>query len=862
MVRARLGVFVVCVVALLAGAASPTRADVTTQLPFASSAKPWMAVDPVGRHVFVSGGAGNSSIVVLDLDGNVVGTIPNESGASQMAVDTATNTLYVALHDATAISEIDTQTLTETARFSTAPYADPMDLVIAGGKLWFSCYQDSGTNCGGSPGAIVSANLDGTHMQAAISGWTFATVLAAGGSSDALLAVADTYEEPSAVVVYDVSGTTPRVVSSLPFDKQPAFVKSMAFDPSGENLLLAAGNPYYIESLATSNLLPSGQYPTGPYPDAVAASSDGNWVAGGINSYGGTDVFVYPTGDTTPDQTWTIGDEVTDHGLAFSPDGRRLFALAADSRNASIDLHVLGDTRITSGPSGPTYDATASFSFTSRDSSAAFQCNLDNSGWQACTSPAGYSGLSTGSHTFVVRAVDGSAADAPTASQTWTIQPPDTRLLTGPPNSTYDGSASFTFSSDDSAATFQCKLDDASWSHCASPQSYASLPPGSHTFEVQAVNDGGSPDPVGAGQTWTILQAHTQITDGPPSSTRSTNASFSFSSDESGATFQCRLDGAGWSACTSPTSYSDLGSGSHTFDVRGGNDPTGASRSWDVDLTTPPVATLRLSPDRLLVGDQLTLDASGSHDALDGTIVDYQWDLGGGEFDHDTGSTPTNTTSFATAGRYTVRVMVTNEVGDSAIASATVDVGPAPPPGQVGISINDGDYATNSPNVTLDVVWPAYSVNALISNDGGFGSNGATTTVPVAPQIPWTLPSEGSDRLPRIVYLRFPDSSNPTVTFSDDIVLDTTTPTIQGASRVPGTRGHEVRLRAQDTVSGISQVRFSTVRHGGTTVVLRDSTSRGILKLSGPVAVDTHAAPKWVRVCSAAGTWSRWHRVR
>jgi hypothetical protein len=43
---------------------------------------------------------------------------------------------------------------------------------------------------------------------------------------------------------------------------------------------------------------------------------------------------------------------------------------------------------------------------------------------------------------------------------------------------------------------------------------------------------------------------------------------------------------------------------------------------------------------------------------------------------------------------------------------------------------------------------------------------------------------------------------------------------------------------------------------------LRDRTTRGILKLSRTLTVRMHAAPKWVRVRSAAGNWSKWHAVK
>lgn len=60
-------------------------------------------------------------------------------------------------------------------------------------------------------------------------------------------------------------------------------IADMAFSPSGANLLLATGAPYFIQSLTTSTLTPSADYPTGPYPVALAVTADGKYVAGGIN---------------------------------------------------------------------------------------------------------------------------------------------------------------------------------------------------------------------------------------------------------------------------------------------------------------------------------------------------------------------------------------------------------------------------------------------------------------------------------------------------------------------------------------------------------------------------------------------------
>jgi hypothetical protein len=87
----------------------------------------------------------------------------------------------------------------------------------------------------------------------------------------------------------------------------------------------------------------------------------------------------------------------------------------------------------------------------------------------------------------------------------------------------------------------------------------------------------------------------TTITSVPADST-STSASLSFTSSESGSTFQCKLDSGSFAACTSPKSYSGLAVGSHTFSVRatdaaGNTDASLDSASWTVTAPAPPSDT-------------------------------------------------------------------------------------------------------------------------------------------------------------------------------------------------------------------------------------------------------------------------------
>jgi len=78
----------------------------------------------------------------------------------------------------------------------------------------------------------------------------------------------------------------------------------------------------------------------------------------------------------------------------------------------------------------------------------------------------------------------------------------------------------------------------------------------------------------------------TTIDSGPSGTVKSREATFFFSSSEPKSTFQCKLDAA-TSPCVSPTTYTGLANGTHTFEVKatdaaGNTDPTPASRRWKV----------------------------------------------------------------------------------------------------------------------------------------------------------------------------------------------------------------------------------------------------------------------------------------
>jgi hypothetical protein len=81
---------------------------------------------------------------------------------------------------------------------------------------------------------------------------------------------------------------------------------------------------------------------------------------------------------------------------------------------------------------------------------------------------------------------------------------PETTLDDGPSGSVNSASASISFSSSEQDSTFECSLDGGAFQGCTSPQQYAGLADGSHTFNVKATDAAGNADTTPASSTWTI----------------------------------------------------------------------------------------------------------------------------------------------------------------------------------------------------------------------------------------------------------------------------------------------------------------------------------------------------------------------
>lgn len=114
-----------------------------------------------------------------------------------------------------------------------------------------------------------------------------------------------------------------------------------------------------------------------------------------------------------PAGSHTFSVFATASGVADATPATRTWSVAASGGGAP-------DTVLSATPPSPTNQAAATFEFSSAPG-ATFTCTLDGGTAQSCTSPAAYSGLSDGSHTFTVTATSGGVPDPTPESYSWTI---------------------------------------------------------------------------------------------------------------------------------------------------------------------------------------------------------------------------------------------------------------------------------------------------------------------------------------------------------------------------------------------------------------------------------------------------------
>jgi tripartite motif-containing protein 71 len=375
--------------------------------------------------------------------------------------------------------------------------------------------------------------------------------------------------------------------------------KGLWIDGSDNVWVADSGNNRVQKFSATGTFLAKvGTYGTGngqlKGPSDLAIDGDGTlWVVDKSNNR--SERFTTAGGYLS--QLGSLGLEVRQFnapiGIDVDSAGRILVTDSVNHRVQVFDDKNGPDTTV-SGPALFTPSSSASFTFTANEPLATFHCHLDAASYAPCTSPKGYSSLGQGLHTFYVYATDSHSFQGNPTTYAWTIDttPPIASLDTYPSSPTSSTTASFTFSSNEANSTFLCAKDSTTYTSCSSPKSYSSLGSGSHAFHVKAIDPAGNTQTGSTNYTWTIdtTPPNVSIDSGPSGWVQSTDATFKFSSTDGTATFDCKLDGGSYAPCTSPTGYTGLVAGQHSFYVTAtdnlGNTSAPAHHTWTADTET------------------------------------------------------------------------------------------------------------------------------------------------------------------------------------------------------------------------------------------------------------------------------------
>lgn len=345
---------------LVAAAVSVPAAHADTTTTLTSTKFAQLLVDQANGHVYVTGGNGTNGVEVRNLSGAYVTTVANQPGATGIVLSPDGSTLYVALSNGDSVSAIDTTTLTESARWSTGASSCPSWLAWAHAELWV------GYGCDGGSGRLAA--LDPTATTPALATASDTTFYYAprvvSDRAERLLGMEHSLS-PGTIHSFDLSSGAAVSVASV---DPGSNCQDLALTPDGADVVVACGAPYQHPVYKVSDLSANGVYPSSTYPNAVAVSP-GGLVAAGTNSSYDVDVRVYRPGASAPMRTYEFGSDalLATAGLAFSPDGTRLYAVTGPY-GGPYSLRVLDNptaatsTLTLSAPASATRGATVALS--------------------------------------------------------------------------------------------------------------------------------------------------------------------------------------------------------------------------------------------------------------------------------------------------------------------------------------------------------------------------------------------------------------------------------------------------------------------------------------------------------------------
>jgi hypothetical protein len=370
--------------------------------------------------------------------------------------------------------------------------------VSAAGAI--NAFTDSTWN-GGAVGLRLATGSN-TVSRVTVKGAGTAVRIEAGG-----LAIDDTVLDLGAggtagLLAQPATGTADVTAGFLTVVGGGAGSRGVVASPAGSGTATVTLTSSIVRGPATSLVRDGGT------ASLTVTRSDYQSTLGGVTDGGGNLVGVDPAfiDAATGNYDLRAGSPVVDKAVAGSAakdragrtrsfDGDRDGVAVPDM--GAYELHDVTPptTVITGGPSGPTNDNTPVFTFRSGPD-VTFECELDGSVFQHCTSPVTTTPLPDGGHTFSVRATDevfNVEASPPRRTFTVDTRAPDSAFTKTPAKRLYKPRVKFKFRSTEPGSTFQCRLDNLPWRSCRSPFRWT-VKLGKHRLAVRAVDAAGNQD--------------------------------------------------------------------------------------------------------------------------------------------------------------------------------------------------------------------------------------------------------------------------------------------------------------------------------------------------------------------------------
>ena len=247
--------------------------------------------------------------------------------------------------------------------------------------------------------------------------------------------------------------------------------------------------------------------------------------------------------------------------------------------------------------------------------------------------------------------------------------------LPRPASTTTDTSATFNFTASDNWAgtlDVECQLDGGSFTDCTSPKTYTGLSDAAHTFTVRATDVAGNTS--SASYSWTVFD--TQAPAQPELEVTTGSLIFEYTSTDDHTlpgdlTFQCRLDGAPYAACSSPTTYTTaqlnaMTPGNHTFQVRAIDEANNigqpTSHTFTVADITDPNTSITGNPQPTTTNTTASFTFSGADDGTAAANLTFECKLDTGAWE---ACTSAKTYSGLAATSHTFSVRATDAAGNT-----------------------------------------------------------------------------------------------------------------------------------------------------------------------------------------------------